>query len=110
MMRRLVVLAVTALAASFAVAAVAQDKAMIEKGKAVFDGAKPACKMCHTATKAPLDKIGATAKAEDIKAWIRTPKEQIAKKGAKGTMPVYGTDKVSDADLEALTAYLLSLK
>ena len=110
MMRRLFILAVAAVALSFAGAAVAQDKAAIDKGKAVFDGAKPACKMCHNATKAPLDKIGATAKAEDIKAWVRTPKEQIAKKGAKGTMPVYGTDKISDADLDALTAYLLSLK
>ena len=114
MMRRLFVLAI-AVALGFAVAAVAQDAATIEKGKAVFAAAKPACKMCHAVggvgnAKAPLDKVGATAKADDIKAWIRTPKEMMAKKGAKGTMPVYGADKISDADLEALTAYLLSLK
>jgi mono/diheme cytochrome c family protein len=114
MMRRLLVFAVPA-ALAFAAAAAAQDAATIEKGKAVFAGAKPACKMCHAIggvgnAKAPLDKVGATAKADDIKAWIRTPKEMMAKKGAKGTMPVYGADKISDADLESLTAYLLSLK
>jgi mono/diheme cytochrome c family protein len=114
-MHRLFVPAVAAVSLGFAVAAVAQDAATIEKGKAVYAGAKPACKMCHAVggvgnAKSPLDKVGATAKAEDIKAWVRTPKEMMAKKGAKGTMPVYGADKITDADLESLTAYLLSLK
>ncbi len=34
----------------------------------------------------------------------------IAKKGKKGTMPVYGADKISDADLENLVAYMATLK
>jgi mono/diheme cytochrome c family protein len=106
-MRRLLVVAVVVLAASFAAFAVAGDAAA---GKAVFDGAKPACKTCHTDAKNPLAKAGAENSADELKAWVRTPKEMIAKKGKKGVMPAYAAEKVSDADLENLVAYLATLK
>ena len=64
MMRRLMILVAVA-AVGFAAAAVAADT---EKGKAVFDGAKPACKSCHTDAKNPLAKAGAANSAEDLKA------------------------------------------
>jgi mono/diheme cytochrome c family protein len=56
--------------------------------------------------------VGNKLKAEEIKAWLRTPKEMAAKAKAirKPAMPAFPADKLSDADLEALTAYLLSLK
>jgi mono/diheme cytochrome c family protein len=110
MIRRLLVLSVAAAALLVAGVAVAEDAAMIEKGKAVFDAAKPACKACHNEKKNPLDTYGASGKAEDVKAWIRTPKEMFAKAGKKGMMPVYSEKKMSDEDVEALTAYLMSLK
>jgi mono/diheme cytochrome c family protein len=110
MIRRLLVLSVAAAALLCAGIAVAEDAEMIEKGKAVFDAAKPNCKACHNEKKNPLDKYGAEANAEDTKAWIRTPKEMLAKAGKKGMMPAYSAKKISDEDLEALTAYLLSLK
>ena len=110
MIRRLFVLSVTAAAVLLAGMAVAQDAEMIEKGKAVFDAAKPDCKACHNEKKNPLDKYGAEGTAEDAKAWIRTPKEMFTKTGKKGMMPAYSEKKVSDEDLEALTAYLVSLK
>jgi len=107
MMRRLLVVAVVVLVASFASFAVAGDAAA---GKAVFDGAKPACKTCHTDAKNPLAKAGAENSADELKAWVRTPKDMIAKKGKKGVMPAYAAEKVSDADLENLVAYLATLK
>jgi mono/diheme cytochrome c family protein len=105
-MRRLFVLAAV-VALVFAASAFAADAAA---GKAVFDGAKPACKGCHTDAKNPLAKAGAENTADELKAWIRTPKEMFTKRAKKGIMPAYGPDKISDADLEALVAYLATMK
>jgi mono/diheme cytochrome c family protein len=106
-MRRFLVVAVAVLIASFGVSALAADAAA---GKAVLDGAKPACKGCHTDAKNPLAKAGADNSADDLKAWVRTPKDMIAKKGKKGIMPAYTPEKISDADLENLVAYMATLK
>jgi mono/diheme cytochrome c family protein len=97
--------------------AMADGASNIENGKKVYAEAKPACKMCHSVAgtgnaKGPLDGVGSKLKAEDIKAWLRTPKEMTAKAKAerKPPMPAYPPDKLSDENLAALTAYLLSLK
>jgi mono/diheme cytochrome c family protein len=107
MMRRITMLCVAVFAVAFAGSALAADAAA---GKTVFDGAKPACKTCHTDAKHPLAKVGAENKPEELKAWVRTPKEMFEKKGKKGMMPAYGADKISDADLENLVAYLGTMK
>lgn len=107
MMRRLLVLAVVVLAVSYAAPALAGDAAA---GKAVFDAAKPACKGCHSDTKNPLAKAGADNSAEELKAWVRTPKDMIAKKSKKGIMPAYPAEKISDADLDNLVAYMATMK
>jgi mono/diheme cytochrome c family protein len=114
---RLLAVAVIAVAAlTLAVSAPAEDAAKIEKGKEVYAAAKPNCKVCHAIggvgnAKGALDAVGSTLKAEEIKAWIRTPKEMAvkAKAARKPPMPVFGPDKIADADLEALVAYLCSL-
>lgn len=102
---------------ALAAPALAQDAAAVSKGKQVYDSAAPKCKVCHSVAgegnaKGSLDGIGAKLKAEEIGAWLRTPKEMAAKAKAdrKPVMLPYTKDKLSDADLEALTAYLLSLK
>ena len=91
--------------------------AQVDKGKQVYESAMPKCKVCHSIggvgnPKGPLDDVGNKLKAEEIKAWLRTPKEMTAKAKAerKPPMPVYPPDKLSEENLEALTAYLLSLK
>lgn len=92
----------------------AQD---VEKGRQVYAAATPKCKTCHSIggegnAKGSLDGAGSRLKAEDIRAWLRTPKEATARAKAerKPPMPAYSKERISDADLEALTAYLLSLK
>jgi mono/diheme cytochrome c family protein len=111
------VMAGVALALAFGVTAGAQDAAKIEKGKAVYEAAAPKCKVCHAIAgagnaKGSLDAVGSKLKADEIKAWMRTPKEMTEKAKAvrKPAMPVYPKEKMSDEDLEALTAYMLSLK
>ena len=107
MMRRLFLVAVAIVAVGFAASAFAADAAA---GKAVYDGAKPACMGCHTDAKNPLTKTGAENTAEELKAWVRTPKDMMAKKGKNGMMPAYPAGKISDADLENLVAYLATMK
>ncbi len=93
------------------------DPALVEKGQQVLAGANPKCTFCHQIAgkgnpRSKLDGVGARLSAEDIKAWIRTPKEIAEKTGSKAqpAMPPYVKEKLSDEDLEALTAYLRSLK
>ena len=116
-MRRAALVVVPVLALAFSGRATAQDAAKIEKGKQVYEAATPKCKVCHSIAgagnaKGALDSVGAKSKADDIKAWLRTPKEMTEKTKAarKPVMPAYPKEKLSDEDLDALTAYMLSLK
>jgi mono/diheme cytochrome c family protein len=113
MIRRLSIAAAIIVALAWAGAVRAQDA---EKGKKVYESAAPKCKVCHSIggvgnAKGSLDEAGKLS-AADIKAWLRTPKEMSAKAKAvrKPPMPAYGKDKLPDADLDDLTAYLSSLK
>ena len=117
MTRGFVVLTAAGLALAFGTIAGAQDAAKIGKGKQVYDAATPKCKVCHAIggvgnAKGALDAVGAKLKADEVKAWMRTPKEMTEKTKAarKPVMPAYPKEKMSDEDLEALTAYMLSLK
>ena len=94
--------------------ATAQDAAQVKKGQEVYTAQK--CQVCHAIAgkggKAnPLDGVGAKLSADDTKQWITHPVEAAAK--AKSTkkppMPAkYGT--LPAADLDALVAYMQSLK
>ena len=118
MIHRFVVVGLAGLVLGQGAAAMAQDAAKIENGKKVYAEAKPMpCKACHAVAgagnaKGPLDGVGSKLTADEIKAWLRTPKEMTAKAKAerKPPMPAYPPEKLSDEDLDALTAYLLSLK
>ena len=94
-----------------------QDAASMEKGKEILKSISPKCSMCHAIAgqgnpRNPLDGIGSKLSANEIKAWIRTPKEMAvkAKSEVKPPMSAYTKEKLSDADLDSLVAYLLSLK
>ena len=104
---------VFALVASAGIAT-AQDAAQVKKGQEVYAAQK--CSVCHAIAgkggkASPLDGVGAKLSADDIRAWIVTPVEAAAK--AKSTkkppMPAkYG--KLPAAELDALVAYMVSLK
>ena len=82
----------------------------VAAGKTVFETAKPSCKACHTDARNSLAQVGARNTPEEIKAWLRTPREMMAKKGKTGVKPTFGPDKISDKDLDDLAAYLSTLK
>ena len=116
MRTRFVVTASVALAACLALArpAAAQDEAQIKKGQEVYAAQK--CQMCHAiagkgSKTNPLDGVGKKLSAEDIRKWITHPTEMTAqtKSTKKPPMPAkYGS--LPAADLDALVAYLQSLK
>lgn len=97
-----------ALVTLVAAPALAQDA---EKGKAVYDQQK--CSLCHSVAgrgnaKGPLDKVGAKLSADDIRKWIVSPKEMKSETNRKPDMRAY--PNLPAADLDALVAYMRSLK
>jgi len=111
-----IVIRVLMIAAVFAVVtarpAMAQGDA--EKGKAVYAAQK--CSMCHAIAgvggkSSALDGVGKKLSAAEIKSWIVTPKEMEKKTGSTKKPPMpdrYG--KLPAADIDAMVAYLASLK
>lgn len=97
-----------------ALPALAQDAAQIKKGQQVYTAQK--CQTCHSiagkgSTKNPLDGVGGKLSAEDIKQWILDPKGMAAKAKSTKKPPMaakYGG--LSAADVDALVAYMQSLK
>jgi mono/diheme cytochrome c family protein len=93
------------------------DPKLVEAGKKLYTSQK--CVQCHmiagaggTLTKQyPLDGVGARLPAADIRRWLTHPAEMEAKLGKplklKMSMRKYA---LSEADLDALVAYMLTLK
>ena len=94
-------------------AGVAAQAEKIEAGKKVYATQK--CATCHVAGGAggkmatALDGVGSKLTAAELKLWITDPAPLIAKLKAK---PKVSMKKYTlpDADLDALVAYLASLK
>jgi mono/diheme cytochrome c family protein len=92
----------------------AQDAKQIEAGKKVYETQK--CATCHMiAGKGnklyPLDGIGSKLSAADIRRWITHPAEMEAKLPKPPTLKMSARKyNLKDADLDALVAYLESLK
>ena len=94
--------------------AAAQDAAMVEKGKALYAAQK--CSVCHMVEGkgnkvSPLDGVGTKLTADQIREWIVSPKAATAK--AKSTKKPLMPDKYSKlapAEIDALVAYMQSLK
>jgi mono/diheme cytochrome c family protein len=108
------VLVASALTLSFTAVSFVAYGQDVKKGEAVYTAQK--CSLCHAIAgkggKAnPLDGVGAKLSADDIRQWITHPTDAAAK--AKSTkkppMPAkYGS--LPAADLDALVAYMASLK
>jgi mono/diheme cytochrome c family protein len=103
-----------ALAVTVASPASAQDAAHAKRGAEVYAAQK--CQVCHAVAGKgnkvnPLDGVGARLTADDIRQWITNPVAMTAKTKStkKPPMPAkYGT--LPAADLDALVAYMQSLK
>jgi mono/diheme cytochrome c family protein len=97
--------------AGLAATAAAQD-AKVVKGEKLFVEQK--CTLCHSIgdkgnKKGPLDEVGTKLKSDEIREWLTDAKGMTAKTKAtrKPEMKAYALQK---DDVEALAAYLLTLK
>lgn len=94
--------------------AAAQDAATVEKGKAVYAAQK--CSVCHAVAGAgkktsPLDGVGSKLTADEIREWLVNPKAATAKaKSTKKPVMPEKYSKLPAAEIDALVAYMLSLK
>ena len=85
----------------------------IERGKQVY--AEQKCAACHSIgttgnQKGPLDKVGAKLSSDDIHAWIVSAPEMTAKTKASRKPQMRSYPKLAKDDLDALVAYMASLK
>jgi cytochrome c2 len=90
----------------------AEDKAA--RGKQLYDEQK--CRMCHSvggvgnSKGAPLDGVGSKHAPDVLKMWLTSPKEMAQKAGSTRKPPMQSFAKLPPPDIEALVAYLSSLK
>jgi mono/diheme cytochrome c family protein len=93
---------------------VAQDAAQVKRGQEVYTAQK--CQVCHAVAGkggkvSALDGVGKKLTADDIRQWITHPTDMAEK--AKSTKKPPMQDKygaLPAADLDALVAYMQSLK
>lgn len=114
-MKRFVGIAIGLIVLSGVAAAQTPDPKQVAAGKELFTTLK--CGTCHRAegkgpAKLTLDGIGPKMPAAQIRAWIATPAEMEAKLPKPPTvkMSTMMKKKLGDADVDALVAYVLSLK
>ena len=107
----------TVVAPGAALRAQAPDAAKVAAGVTAYDAVK--CGTCHQIKgvggklSTALDGVGGKLSEADIRKWLTTPAVMEAKLPKKPTMPMstyLKSHKLSDADVDALTAYMLSLK
>jgi mono/diheme cytochrome c family protein len=90
----------------------AQDAKQIERGTKLYADKK--CGNCHSIAgkgnkKGPLDEVGSKLSADEIREWMVNPAE-MTKKTKSTRKPVMKPTNVGKEDLDAVVAYMLSLK
>ena len=100
------------LVAGAAVPAFAQD-AKVARGAELYTEQK--CSLCHALqgkgnAKRPLDGVGNHIDAPTAKLWLTDPKTAAAKDEKKDTVTMKSFATLPGADIDALVAYVLSLK
>lgn len=91
----------------------AQDAALVQKGRQVY--AAKNCSMCHSIArkgniKGPLDGAGSRWKPDEFREWIVNWKQMAAKHHATRKPPMLDFSKLPQGDVDALVAYLQTLK
>lgn len=85
----------------------------VEKGAAVYAAQK--CSICHSIdgkgqAKGPLDGVGSKLSVDEIREWIVNPAEMTKKTNATRKPVMRAYPKLPKEDLDALVAYMASLK
>jgi len=93
--------------------AVAQSQGHIDQGQKVFAAHK--CSICHSVAgkgnaKGVLDGVGSKLSADDIRQWIVNAPDMAAKAKAERKPPMKAFTSLAKNDVDALVAYLHSLK
>ena len=93
--------------------AAAQTPADVERGKKVFAAEK--CGVCHSVAgtgnkKGPLDEVGTSLTAAEIREWIVSAPAMTAKTKAARKPVMKSYPNIVKEDLDALVTYLHSLK
>ena len=109
---RLLFAALTGIAMT-AAPAFAQTQPAVDKGAKLFTDQK--CSLCHSVagkgnTKGPLEDGVADLSGDDIRQWLVKPEDMRAKAGAERKPVMKSFATLSKGDLDALVAYVLSLK
>lgn len=91
----------------------AQSQAQIDVGQTVFTDQK--CAICHSIdgegnSKGPMDGVGSKLSADEIREWIVDAPAMTATTGADRKPEMKAFTSLTDEDLDALVAYLQSLK
>lgn len=91
----------------------AQSAELIAKGQSVYNAQK--CSMCHSIdgkgqAKGPLDDVGGKLKVEDIREWIVNPAKMAKDHNATRKPVMKAYSNLPKEDLDALVAYMQSLK
>ena len=95
-------------------AAAAQDTAAVKRGQEVYAAQK--CQTCHSisgkgAKANPLDGVGGKLSADETRQWIVNPTEMAKKSNSDKKPPMPNKySKLPAADIDALVAYMQSLK
>jgi cytochrome c553 len=116
-MRRVVIAVVGV--AFLSVSVFAQDAKKVADGKKLWDSKE--CAKCHTiagkgerlSKYSPLDDVGARVSEADIRGWMKDPKkmeEKLDHTPKTKMSSKIAQMKLTDADIDTLTAYMLSLK
>jgi len=98
---------------AIATPAQAQSTDLVAKGQAVYAAQK--CSMCHSIAgkgqaKGPLDDVGGKLKVEDIREWIVNPAKMTKEHNVTRKPAMKAYSNLPKEDLEALVAYMASLK
>ena len=83
------------------------------QGQQVFEAQK--CSLCHSVAgkgnaKGPLDGVASKYSAAELKQWIVNPTEMSKKHNATRKPPMKSFASLAAADVDALVAYLQTLK
>jgi len=91
----------------------ASAQAQVERGMKVFADSK--CSLCHSVAgkgnvKGPLNDVGARLSAAEMREWLTHPDVMREKTKAERKPPMKSFASLSKDDMDALVAYLQTLK